>query len=967
MEDFQSKYSGEQVEEMLDQIANGEAGGGGIETETDPIFSASPAASITEEKKSEWDDKVDKDQLVWTQVDGEAGVRLKGTNGTATGNLAISAGDDKTASDGTAFASAASGDHAVAFGYGNTCAGRTTLAQGLYNIVNGKDSVAFGQRNLVNGDQAFAAGQQNEVTTRLGVAIGYKNKATNTDSVAIGYQNTSSGSASVAMGDTCEANGTSSTAMGYKTKATGAYSSTFGENTQATNEGEVAMGAYNKSTTSTDASEQTAFSFGIGTSDTDRTNALEIKKNGDVYIGDKMLSDFATTTELSGKVDKVSGKQLSTEDFTSVLKTKLEGLSNYDDTELSNALSSLQTQFNTLVSGNASDAINSFNEIIAFLDGVKDTEDLSSIIASIEQQIAAKQDKIEGLEDINEKLEQINNIVDEEGYLYSNGEKVDMRFTRSLLPVGTSIPAKANLNTIEYLKIGKYYCSLNVDAKTITNCPTAEAFSMEVFNPLGTNVDDETTKEYTYRVRVLTAYKTGMQYIQYCATSGTPGSWTYNSWKVVPQTAFTMNSSKNGGSAAKGANNRGVYIDSTGTFQQLNYTIATSVPSGAVFTDTKVTAVGNHYTPTENASSQIDAPDGEVVTGIKRDAAGHVVGVVTAAVEGGGVDLSNYATKDEVNAKYSKPSGGIPKSDLASAVQTSLGKADTALQSHQDISGKQDKLVSGTNIKTINGESILGEGDLTIEGGAKVYEWFYDGESESVTLSQEEYDNIVEADLVIVKLGGVASFTVSKTDKELSEAVGMYNLTGQFDLQGSKIYIQIVISIATKLATITIEEQNIPTQTSQLENDSNFITSDGLKTINGESILGSGNIMISGGSGGGGKEYVEAPISEEPIGTRIDFTQIGMLEPNKVYVATSNEVWMLNIEKNAVLTTSLCDEYTIMFKAWDGGAVLSLPTDWIIANELPELTGYVEVNIVRTAYQGNNVFKVVVCDFKPVE
>ena len=35
---------------------------------------------------------------------------------------------------------------------------------------------------------------------------------------------------------------------------------------------------------------------------------------------------------------------------------------------------------------------------------------------------------------------------------------------------------------------------------------------------------------------------------------------------------------------------------------------------------------------------------------------------------------------------YSKPSGGIPKSDLADAVQASLGKADSALQSHQDIS-----------------------------------------------------------------------------------------------------------------------------------------------------------------------------------------------------------------------------------------------------------------------------------------
>ena len=44
-----------------------------------------------------------------------------------------------------------------------------------------------------------------------------------------------------------------------------------------------------------------------------------------------------------------------------------------------------------------------------------------------------------------------------------------------------------------------------------------------------------------------------------------------------------------------------------------------------------------------------------------------------------------------IAAKYTKPSGGIPKTDLAEDVQTSLGKADTALQSHQDISGKADK------------------------------------------------------------------------------------------------------------------------------------------------------------------------------------------------------------------------------------------------------------------------------------
>lgn len=56
---------------------------------------------------------------------------------------------------------------------------------------------------------------------------------------------------------------------------------------------------------------------------------------------------------------------------------------------------------------------------------------------------------------------------------------------------------------------------------------------------------------------------------------------------------------------------------------------------------------------------------------------------------------------------YSKPTGGIPKTDLANDVQASLGKADTALQEHQSLAayrtaaaqdiidnGKQDKITS---------------------------------------------------------------------------------------------------------------------------------------------------------------------------------------------------------------------------------------------------------------------------------
>lgn len=47
---------------------------------------------------------------------------------------------------------------------------------------------------------------------------------------------------------------------------------------------------------------------------------------------------IATNTSLAGKVDKVNGKGLSTEDYTTTEKEKLASLSNYDDSNLVNAL-----------------------------------------------------------------------------------------------------------------------------------------------------------------------------------------------------------------------------------------------------------------------------------------------------------------------------------------------------------------------------------------------------------------------------------------------------------------------------------------------------------------------------------------------------------------------------------------------------------------------------------------------------
>ena len=65
--------------------------------------------------------------------------------------------------------------------------------------------------------------------------------------------------------------------------------------------------------------------------------------------------------------------------------------------------------------------------------------------------------------------------------------------------------------------------------------------------------------------------------------------------------------------------------------------------------------------------------------GYCRGASGAGTGDMIASIydpQGKAQDIFSYA-----DTKYSKPSGGIPKTDLASDVQTSLGKADSALQS----------------------------------------------------------------------------------------------------------------------------------------------------------------------------------------------------------------------------------------------------------------------------------------------
>ena len=65
-------------------------------------------------------------------------------------------------------------------------------------------------------------------------------------------------------------------------------------------------------------------------------------------------------------------------------------------------------------------------------------------------------------------------------------------------------------------------------------------------------------------------------------------------------------------------------------------------------------------------------------------------------------DLSDYYTKTQadalINGKYTKPNTGIPKTDLATDIQTSLGKADTSLQNTDIVSEVSS---SSTNLKVV--------------------------------------------------------------------------------------------------------------------------------------------------------------------------------------------------------------------------------------------------------------------------
>lgn len=99
-------------------------------------------------------------------------------------------------------------------------------------------------------------------------------------------------------------------------------------------------------------------------------------------------------------------------------------------------------------------------------------------------------------------------------------------------------------------------------------------------------------------------------------------------------------------------------------------------------------------------------------------------GVMTAQQANDLANVESYANQlgesiDNLEAQVNSVDGRV---DTLETSNESSGERLTEAESNIEtlntaVQGKQDTLVSGTNIKTVNGESVLGSGDITLGGG----------------------------------------------------------------------------------------------------------------------------------------------------------------------------------------------------------------------------------------------------------
>ena len=176
--------------------------------------------------------------------------------------------------------------------------------------------------------------------------------------------------------------------------------------------------------------------------------------------------------------------------------------------------------------------------------------------------------------------------------------------------------------------------------------------------------------------------------------------------------------------------------------------------------------------------------------------------------------LNDYALKSEIT-------GLATKEELAD--YQPIGDYATTTQ----LNSKQDTLVSGQNIKTINGQSVIGEGNIDITEGGTI-------DSELSTDSQNPVQNKVITNALNEKASKTELSNVSTSKANKTDVYTKQEIDDKFTNAQSQIN-----QVSTDTAANNAEIQTLKT-----DKQDTLVSGTNIKTINGQSLLGEGNIEI---------------------------------------------------------------------------------------------------------------------------
>ena len=155
------------------------------------------------------------------------------------------------------------------------------------------------------------------------------------------------------------------------------------------------------------------------------------------------------------------------------------------------------------------------------------------------------------------------------------------------------------------------------------------------------------------------------------------------------------------------------------------------------------------------------------------------------------IEKSTWNNKSSFSGNYNDLSNKPTIPTVPTNVSAFINDAGY-LTEHQDISGKQDKLVSGTNIKTIDGNSILGSGNVDISGDTLPIGAMVDYDGTTVPNGYEE----VNETAVNLKSSIIHSVTPINSTNYDDGWGGTY-----YYKVGSRIHLHVAVALTTKQQT----------------------------------------------------------------------------------------------------------------------------------------------------------------------